>query len=115
VGVCDVDEVCSGSAPMCPADAYQPTTFRCGLAGGGGCDVDDFCTGAGPGCPNALRPMGYVCRAARNMMCDSPERCSGFDNGCPTDVYAPSTATCNPPLNYFCNMGNCCMGSTCLP
>src|SRR5205823_3772195 len=43
-GPCDVTELCTGSSPTCPADAFEPATFECRPAAGP-CDDAELCTG----------------------------------------------------------------------
>src|SRR5437667_393486 len=49
-GPCDVTELCTGSSPTCPADAFEPATFECRPAAGP-CDEAELCTGTSSGCP----------------------------------------------------------------
>lgn len=48
-GSCDVQEVCSGQSPDCPADAFQPNTTVCQPASGSIPSL--FCSGSDPNCP----------------------------------------------------------------
>src|SRR5437762_8353111 len=49
-GVCDVDESCTGSSTVCPADAFKPSSTVC-RASAGECDPAENCPGNGPNCP----------------------------------------------------------------
>src|SRR5439155_20820230 len=65
-GVCDVDESCTGSSTVCPADAFEPSSTVC-RASAGECDPAEHCPGNGPSCPaDANSPAGTACSAATN-------------------------------------------------
>ena len=88
VGVCDVAETCTGTAPDCPADAFAPSTAVCRSATGI-CDAAETCTGSAPGCPaDALAPTSTVCRPGAGP-CDAAETCTGcllYTSPSPRDI-----------------------------
>jgi hypothetical protein len=92
-GQCDVAESCTGTGPLCPANAYAPKTTACvGTSNGGACDGTDSCDGAGV-CVDGFKPSTTVCRAAAGQ-CDVAESCTGTSGACPANGYAPKTTAC---------------------
>src|SRR5438093_1249168 len=98
-GPCDVTELCTGSSPTCPADAFEPATFECRPAAGP-CDEAELCTGTSSGCPvDTFKPATFECRPAAGD-CDVAEACTGLSAACPSDrkrsgVCRPSAGSCD--------------------
>ena len=91
-GACDVAEQCTGAAPGCPADAFEPPTTEC-RAAVGVCDASELCTGSDPTCPadgvfdGVPCPDGDVCNgdemcvagtctAGGALSCDDNDPCT---------------------------------------
>ena len=92
---CDVAEICDGSSPTCPTDAFQPAATSCsGTSQGGACDNDaaDHCAGTSSACVDAFQ-SGSVCRPSTGA-CDAAETCTGTSGACPIDAFEPSTTSC---------------------
>src|SRR5207253_2303549 len=115
-GVCDVDESCTGSSTVCPADAFKPSGRAwCSAAGecapaekrpanGASCPADaksaagtactadsnpctlDQCDGTNDACQHPAGNAGTVCRAAAGV-CDVDESCTGSSTVCPADAF----------------------------
>jgi len=49
-GICDVEELCTGSDPDCPADEVEPITTVC-RPSEGVCDIAEYCDGINTTCP----------------------------------------------------------------
>ncbi|MBN2493828.1 MAG: VCBS repeat-containing protein [Deltaproteobacteria bacterium] len=81
-GACDVQEVCDGSSPDCPADAFiQGTLCRESTEG---CDPPEVCSGSSPTCP----PDINNCQVCELNACQSTDgsifagACTVFDADC---------------------------------
>jgi hypothetical protein len=86
-GVCDVAEVCDGTAAGCPADAFASASTEC-RASTGPCDPAESCTGTSADCPaDTLASSSTVCRPSTGA-CDAPEYCTGDSGACPLDIPA---------------------------
>lgn len=100
-GVCDLPELCTGSSPTCPADAFQNDAVTC-RASTGDCDKSENCTGTSASCPTDLPAEdgtdcetrcgmemcmggvcmgGMTCSAGRVCLCDTACGLPGSD--CP--------------------------------
>ncbi len=110
-GLCDVDEVCDGINPTCPADGFALADTVCRDVVGD-CDLAESCTGASPECPlDVLRLVGAVCRVSAGP-CDVAESCSGTDPECPVDGMAPAQTECRPSTDGdLCDPAEECTGS----
>jgi outer membrane protein OmpA-like peptidoglycan-associated protein len=109
-GICDLEEVCDGVSPLCPADRVRDAGVACRNASGP-CDQAESCNGTAPACPgDAKRPTGAVCREAV-AACDQPERCDGDGGPCPPDLIASATTVCRPPAGA-CDAIELCSGSS---
>lgn len=141
---CDVQEVCSGNAAVCPADAHEPDDASCsgGTCQSGVCvpenplpdcgngvlDVGETCESPfGPCCNVALCVFSTAatsCRAAANS-CDVAESCSGLAATCPADQSQPNGVTCDtgtcsngvcePAAPLACSQRACTNGDGCCP
>src|SRR5207244_1349593 len=79
-GFCDVDETCTGSSTVCPADAFKSSSVVC-RASAGECDLTDHCTGTSANCPaDAKSPAGTACTDDGNP--SSEERRGGRRKRC---------------------------------
>jgi len=81
---CDVEEVCDGSSPECPPDAFEPSGTLCRPAAGP-CDVDDFCTGTSAECPaDSFAAPGTECDdgdyCTTHDQCDAAGNCAGTES-----------------------------------
>jgi len=86
-GDCDVAEVCTGLAALCPANGFKPPGV-CRPAAGL-CDLAEMCDGNGPTCPaDSLQSSGFVCRPSASA-CDVAEVCTGLSIDCPADTGTP--------------------------
>lgn len=90
-GVCDVDDVCTGSSASCAqvfksGDVCRPAS--------GVCDAEEKCNGAIADCPSDLkRGSATQCRAAVGT-CDRAEMCDGSSNDCPADAFFNANVVC---------------------
>ncbi|NLH47114.1 MAG: hypothetical protein GX444_00775 [Myxococcales bacterium] len=111
-GVCDVAELCTGTAIDCPTDAYQPSTTVCRVGSGDLCDPSENCPGTGVSCPaDTILPSTTVCNAGSGDLCDPDEKCTGIaGQTCPTDAYQPSTTVCNAGSGDLCDPDEKCPG-----
>ena len=109
-GPCDAAEVCDGSRPTCPADAFLGVETEC-RAVAGGCDVSERCDGSGPACPeDTTLTEGTPCRAATGP-CDIAESCPGGSARCPDDVRAADGSPC--PDADACDGAETCRDGEC--
>jgi hypothetical protein len=138
-GICDVDEVCTGSSTTCPADAFEPSSVVC-RPDAGECDLAENCTGSGAACPaDAKKPSGTACTDDGNPcsvdecngtsdtcqhpagnagatcrsaagVCDVAETCTGSSTVCPTDAFEPTTTECRAS-NGECDPAENCPGT----
>jgi hypothetical protein len=82
-GVCDVDDVCTGSSAECLPRFLSGVECR---GARGACDTAEVCAGSSAECPpDALLAAGVVCRAATDPTCDPAEACDGTSGACPAD------------------------------
>ncbi len=110
-GVCDVAEVCDGTAFTCPPDAFVPSDTEC-RAESGPCDRAESCTGATPECPaDRVALAGTICRAVAGD-CDDDETCDGVNRGCPFDEFRPAGTVCRPAGMYPCDAPELCTGTS---
>src|SRR5439155_12847232 len=122
-GDCDLEETCTGTSSVCPADAFKPSSSVC-RPSAGECDPAENCTGSSASCPEdakypASTPCtddanpcsrdecdgtndacqhppgnaGAVCRPAAGP-CDVDETCTGTSTTCPADVFEPASVEC---------------------
>src|SRR5207244_2696427 len=139
-GVCDVDETCTGSSTVCPADGFQSSSTVC-RASAGECDPAEHCTGTSASCPadarseerragtadsspctrcqctgtsaTSLHPGGIaggVCRAAAGV-CDVDETCTGSSTVCPADGFQSSSTVCRASAGE-CDPAEHCTGTS---
>ena len=104
--ICDIEEVCDGTSPTCPADQRLPDTDTDGT-----CDDYDECPNdsgysvAGVcGCPSAPFSEGTTCRAASDE-CDIAETCDGTSTACPSDDGVPDWDS-----DGYCDVIDVCPG-----
>lgn len=107
-GPCDVAELCDGTSPECPGDAFQPIDFVC-RAAAGTCDQVEVCDGATPACPADTFDMSTECRPAVGP-CDLAEVCSGGAS-CPPDDLRAAGSTCRAAATE-CDAEETCDGAT---
>ncbi len=115
VNVCDVQEVCTGSADTCPANAFASAATVCLAKGSEPCDADDTCSGTAATCVVNYVASGTLCRAAgagtMEVQCDVIENCTGAANACPADGFIANgtgctdSDTCTDPDT--CTAGHC--------
>src|SRR5204863_7600684 len=78
--VCDVDESCTGSSTVCPADAFTPSSTVCRVSAGE-CDPAENCPGNGASCPaDAKSPSGTACTSDGNPC--SRDESDGSNDAC---------------------------------
>lgn len=101
-GACDVAEVCTGTSPECPADAFRPAGFVCRPVAGD-CDLEEVCSGTSPQCPaDQFKPNTVECRPAAGV-CDVAEFCTGSSAACPANQFRDSSFECDD--GKFCTGG----------
>lgn len=117
-GVCDVAEVCNGSATSCPADGFRSASTSCRNAScsNGTATQAANCTGSSPSCPgvttNQCTP--YLCSGtACGTSCSSDANCvtGNFCNGTACQPKRSNGASCsgaNQCTSGFCVDGVCC-------
>src|SRR5439155_15697876 len=60
-GDCDLEETCTGTSSVCPADAFKPSSSVC-RPSAGECDPAENCTGSSASCPeDAKYPASTPC------------------------------------------------------
>ncbi len=106
-GICDSEELCTGSSATCPTDAYNSTsTCRASV---GICDIAETCNGTGITCPaDQFNNSATVCHPNAGI-CDSEELCTGSDANCPADIYN-STDICRTS-GGICDIEETCNGT----
>ncbi len=111
---CDVEEVCDGVSPACPADAFAAAGSVCRTAMGE-CDAQETCDGTTNECPaDAYQPAGTPCSGGvcdGMLGCDVDE-CAAGTAGCDID------ATCTNTMDGFrcdCDAGHLGDGFSCTP
>jgi hypothetical protein len=104
---CDVAEVCDGVSNDCPADAVEPVTTEC-RASAGVCDLADFCDGVGVACP-ADAKSSALCRGVAGL-CDIAEFCDAVGNDCPADLVVPASTECRASAGV-CDVAELCDGA----
>jgi len=111
VGVCDAEEVCSGTSGTCPADDFFGPSVTCREEAPGGCDVAETCNGLGPSCPvDSFASPSTVCRASAGA-CDPAETCTGSDAACPSNRVEAMGTVCRPAA-AGCDVAEVCDGTT---
>ena len=110
-GVCDVAEVCSGTAGECPADAAASPELECRAASGAPCDVADHCDGERKDCPDRVASAEVICRASSGEACDAPEYCDGQSDACGEERPAPAGTICGAP-QLPCDAPELCDGQS---
>jgi len=109
-GICDADEVCTGSSEDCPADAFSSDGSVC-RAAGGICDVAEICNGSSADCPaDGFVSSESVCRASGGV-CDVAENCTGESAECPVDGFVSSNTVCRADAGQ-CDVADSCTGSS---
>ena len=119
-GACDVAEVCDGTTPACPLDAFEATGTACsegfcdglgacsdGCTPGASCSTGNPCeigtVSCGSGSPVCQRsgnaPNGASCAATQNGAWGS---CGGFSGACDEGGTRSRTVT-----SYACQSGAC--------
>ncbi len=111
VSVCDVEELCSGTAASCPVDGFQPAGFVCAPTSGALCDLADICSGTSTTCAPRVAAAGAMCRAASGV-CDAIDTCDGVATTC-TDAHAADGTPCADAL--ACNGDEACVAGACAP
>jgi len=135
IGICDPQEVCTGTASACPADSrsVQGTVCRSSV---GECDLQEVCDGTGATCPADSKASngtgcssdgnpctldqcdgtndtcqhpagngGSVCRSAAGE-CDVTEYCTGTAVNCPADAVKIAATACTSDGNP-CTLDEC--------
>lgn len=135
-GVCDVQEVCTGTSTSCPANAFVAAGTVC-RASASQCDAAESCTGTGAQCPaNGGKPDGSACDDQNadtandvctggncqgtdlcgNATCAIPfdfcfeTYCDHADGQCKTGAQLPDGTPCidrNGDTNKVCMSGEC--------
>ncbi len=110
-GVCDIAEMCTGSAALCPSvDNVEPATTIC-RAKVGDCDIADACDGTTKPCPtDVVEPVTTICRAKVGD-CDIADACDGTTKPCPTDVVETLGTVCRMALD-ICDAAEVCTGAS---
>src|SRR5207253_535833 len=107
-GFCDVDESCTGSSTVCPADVFKSSSTVC-RASAGECDPAEHCTGTSATCPaDAKEPAGTACTDDGNPC--SRDECDGSARRS-HDLAGNSGAVCRPAAG-FCDVDESCTGSS---
>jgi hypothetical protein len=112
-GVCDAQDVCTGTvgATASCSPRFAPSSTVCRAAAPGGCDVAENCTGVDTACPSdVFAPSTTVCRATTGS-CDLAENCTGLGAACPTNAFAPSTTVCRAAAPSGCDVAESCSGA----
>ena len=82
VGLCDIEEVCSGSSDFCPIDTVKGIGIICRNATDI-CDIAEYCTVNDPYCPiDSVLPANTSCALPRGF-CEEEAFCRGSDNELP--------------------------------
>jgi hypothetical protein len=107
--VCDVAEVCDGTAAACPNDGVQVQGHQCRVASDV-CDLTEVCDGTNKACPNdAMKPLNTECRAATDV-CDAAEVCTGAAKACPNDRVKAVNTECRAATD-LCDAAEVCNGT----
>jgi hypothetical protein len=96
-GVCDPEEVCTGTAgDACPEDELSGTETVC--RDGGVCDPEEVCSGTAVGCPDdVLDPPGTSCGDDSDTVCTDPDTCDGEGSCLPNNevcAFVTDSALC---------------------
>jgi len=84
-GVCDPEELCTGTSGLCPTDVFLPPETVCNSSTGV-CDPEELCTGSTGACPaDVFLPPDTVCNSSTGI-CDPEELCTGTSGECPQDA-----------------------------
>lgn len=135
---CDIEEICDGTAKVCPADAFLAAGDPCGdqtdndcdnpntcsadgiclpnyeVAGGactdlsGACKVDPHCDGAGLCTSDVDKPDDIPCGDQTHTTCNHPDIC--IAGGC-RPRYVPAGKPCGDETNTECNLADMCDGA----
>ena len=116
IGPCDVEERCSGTSLLCPADVVRPADTMCAASTGAACDVPDFCDGLSAACPARFAPDTMICAPAMAGGCDVDDLCTGSSIDCPARFLAAGTV-CLASSGGPCDTDDVCTGASaeCLP
>jgi uncharacterized delta-60 repeat protein len=108
-GICDVAELCTGTAADCPANSFVSASMTCRNSAGV-CDQAETCTGTSAACPtNSFQPPATTCRAATGV-CDNAETCTGSSATCPTNTFLAASNVCRP-AGGVCDNAEMCPGN----
>src|SRR5207249_4127721 len=109
---CDLGAQNGQSGSCCTATCTFATAATVCRASTGACDPAETCTGSSDTCPpDALSPVGTVCRAAAAGGCDVAETCDGSSVSCPTDAFLPSSTVCRASAGV-CDVAENCTGTS---
>lgn len=104
LGVCDVEERCSGVTTQCPVNVLRTTV--CAPAAFP-CEADAVCNGVDPFCPaKPFRDAGSVCASPA---CLPPVTCSGVATAC----LGPADAGPLCDDRNVCSVDTCAGGTSC--
>jgi hypothetical protein len=142
-GGCDVAEICDGTTPSCPPDAFETSGTPCGdtadtdctdpdtCDAGGACQPNNAASGAacaddgeacttdtcdsGGSCTHPAGNAGTTCRAEAGA-CDVVETCDGTTPSCPADAFEAAGTGCGDAADTSCTEPDTCDGAgTCQP
>lgn len=103
LGMCDVEERCSGVSMQCPVNVLRTTVCQTGTE----CEGDAVCDGLNPACPTRpRRDAGVVCASPA---CLPPITCSGASSFCT----GPADAGQRCDDNNLCSVDTCTGGTSC--
>ena len=109
-GLCDVEDVCSGTEGTCPDDVLAPAATVC-RAAADVCDVEEACDGTTAACPaDAFADVSLECRAAAGD-CDVAEACDGASAACPADTFIAAETECRAAASS-CDAAELCDGAS---
>lgn len=109
VGLCDLEEQCDGTSPLCPRNQVVPFGLVCRSALGP-CDAPEQCNGVAGACPSdVLRVVGTQCAPASGL-CDDPDLCNGTDAFC-QPRYKPAGTICDTSISGSCDTPDTCTGT----
>jgi hypothetical protein len=119
-GVCDPEEVCTGTSAACPANGFSPVVMC--RPPSGACDTLERCTGSSGACPTdafltagTACGTGLVCAGTHAACCPSGrspsvEVCNNVDDDCNGIVDDGVTRDCYSGATGTAGVGVCRVG-----